>query len=336
MHRFPTFSAQLCLLIAACFPSQSNATSQTNDQQVVADQPIGSEWNSSHAQHVLGLPGARARETGTLTITANALSFTGKTSQSIVRLQSIFAVGSGNERVELWGMKGTLLRMAMPNGAGLFAATFMHHRVDMFTVEFTDQSGGYHAAVFFLPANEAARAVQIIAAAPKSHRKPASNACSSGPVQLASVRVPVPAWSDTKIPAAYRALLYEHLVDGLRATGGVDRVYRDGEIDDRGCPQFTVQLSVTGFKAGNQVVRASTGPVGFFVGTTQMTFDARITNARGQEVVRDQIKATVRGESESTKVAESVARKVVKEFAALEKQRVRDSEAATRSATASR
>lgn len=330
MRRFPNGSILLSLLITACFPVSSKAISPGTDPQAEASRSVAAGWSSSHVQYVLGLPEAKSRETGTLRIDQSVLTFTGKDSQSAIQLQSIAAVGAGHERVELWGMKGRLLRMAMPNGAGLFAATFMHHQVDMLTVEYADQNGGYHAAVFFLPANEAARAAQIIAAAPIGHREPASNVCGGGSLEWASVRVPVPTWSDTRIPAAYRALVYERLIERLRETGGIHRVYRDGEVDERGgCPEFTVQLSVTGFKAGNQIVRASTGPVGFFVDTTQMVFDVRILNERGQGVVLDQIKATVRGESESTKVAESVAKKVVKEFAESQEQTAHFSEGGT-------
>ena len=275
--------------------------------------PVVSEWTSTHAQHVFGLPGARAKESGTLTINGSDLTFAGKTSRSTIRLQSVYAVGAGNERVELWGMKGRLLRMAIPNGGGLFAATFMHHRVDMFTVEFGDQNGGYHAAVFFLPANEAERALQTLTTAPIAHYEPADTACNGGPVKLSTIRIPLPAWNDADVPAAYRALVYERLIERMRQSPGIGRVYRDGEP---GCPQYTVQLSATGFKAGSQIARASTGPVGMFVGTTQMGFAVSLLDARGQELDRDQVKATIRGESESINVSQTVAKKVAKELIA--------------------
>ena len=56
-----------------------------------------------------------------------------------------------------------------------------------------------------------------------------------------------------------------------------------------------------------------------FVATTQMVIEVKITNANHKEIFRDHLKATVRGESESTKVAESIAKKVVKQFAASQR-----------------
>src|SRR5438105_7963660 len=174
MHPLPKPTCFFCLLLTALLyiPWQLLAEAPAG----ASIQPVVAEWSSSAAQHVYGLTGAKAKENGTLKITASGLSFAGKTSNATIRLDSIVAVGAGDERVELWGMKGRILRAAIPNGGGLVAATFMHHRVDMLTVEFSDSRGGYHAAVFYLPANEAQRAVETLATAPVSHRERASNA----------------------------------------------------------------------------------------------------------------------------------------------------------------
>jgi hypothetical protein len=110
--------------------------------------------------------------------------------------------------------------------------------------------------------------------------------------------------------------VYERLVDGLGKSKGIDHVYRDGESGAyEGCPQYTIELTFTGFKQGSQVGRASMGPVGMFVGTTQMAVDVKITDAEGEVKFHDQTKATVRGESESINVAGSVAKKLAKQFA---------------------
>jgi hypothetical protein len=321
MHRGPRRFVPSLLLIGILSVSAHGQIAQS--QPALVQSPI-SQWRSPHAQSVVGLPNVKANETGALEVSTNSLTFSGKSSEATIPLQSVFAVSAGNERVELWGMKGTLLRMAMPNGAGLFAATFMHHRVDMLTVEYGGQDGGYHAAVFFLPAKEAARAAQAIAAAPIAHREPQSEECSSATVEPGSVFVPLPVWTDQQVPAAYRGLLYEQVVARLQKQAGVTRVYRDGQRNDGpACPQLTVDITVTGFKPGNQVVRAATGPAGFFVGTTQMAFDVAVKQADGGTVLRDQVRATVRGETENTKVADSVAKRVAKVYAASEVQTAR-------------
>jgi hypothetical protein len=63
-----------------------------------------------------------------------------------------------------------------------------------------------------------------------------------------------------------------------------------------------------------------------FVGTTQMSLQVNITDTTGQLNVSNQLKATVRGESESKNVADNVAKTIAKRYAAetnkFEKTRV--------------
>jgi hypothetical protein len=219
-------------------------------------------------------------------------------------------------------MKGRLMRMAVPYGGGAAFATFMHHQRDMLTVEFVDSRGGYHGSVFFLPGNEAEEALRVIkpsAVAPHSvdahdvSRAP----CALAAVKANSILVKRPEFGQTDLPAAYRVLVYEHVIERLRKVPGIE-VYRDG---DEKCSQYTMQLSMTAFKPGSQVKRASMGPVGLFVGTTQMTVNLEVTDAKGTTVLRDPIDATQRGESESMNVIDTIAKQVVKKWTREQKTR---------------
>lgn len=311
------------------FPSSVLADSAPVAGQTDPSQTV--EWTSRGAQHVFGLPDAKAKDKGTLTLTAAGLSFTGKASRSMIPRQSVIAVSAGNQRVELWGVKGQILRAVIPDGGGVAAAAVMHHRVDMLTVEFVDGRGGYHGAVFFLPANEATHALEVFSRTPIVPRDPQSNSCQHNGAWPNSVLLAAPNWNQAEVPAAYRALVYERLIDGLRQVKGVGRVYRDGENNaQQGCPQYTIQLSISGFKEGNQVKRATMGPVGFFVGTTQMKFDTTVTDASGNVSMREQIAASARGETESTNVATSIAKKLAKQYSAMLK---RTGDSTTASAT---
>lgn len=279
-------------------------------------------WTTRDAQHVYGLPEAKPNEKGTLALSATDLTFTGKTGNLAILRKDLIAVSVGNQRVEMWGMKGRLLRMAIPDGGGLAAAAFMHHRVSVLTVEFSDSKGGYHGAVFYLQSADADRAIHAFAETSSVPREAKSNACQFAAAYPRSLLVQAPVSELTDLPAAYRVLVYEHLIDRLRKARGVERVFRDGESSgDHLCPQFTLGLSVSGFKQGSQVERAVMGPVGLFMGTTQMTFDMNVTGLSGAMNVREQVKATVRGESESMSVAGSVAKKIAKQYSAALKSK---------------
>ena len=177
-----------------------------------------SEWSSTHAVHVLGMPEVKAKENGTLIITPQHLTFTGKSASSTIDLRSIVALSAGNERVELWGMKGRLMRMAVPYGGGAAFATFMHHQRDMLTVEFVDSQGDYHGSVFYLPGNEAEQALRAITPSPVAYRDVPSPACSVAEVKRDSILVKQLTSGQTDFPVAYRVLVYEHIIDRLRQT----------------------------------------------------------------------------------------------------------------------
>ncbi|HWW96838.1 MAG TPA: hypothetical protein VNY74_04040 [Edaphobacter sp.] len=309
---FLSLHAFICCLPHTAFAAVARQIDSGNNQTVT--------WQSTSVQHAYGLPDTKKNAKGTLIVNPDGLTFTTKSSSSALPHRSIVAVSAGNQRVELWGMKGRLLRMAIPDGGGIAAAGVMHHRVDMLTVEFNDSRGGYHGAVFYLPANEAERALQSFAQMPPVSREAVNTVCQGGPVKPGSVLVSAPTWDQVEVPAAYRALVYEHLIDRLQHVQGIGHVYRDGESNtETGCPQYTVHIAIAGFAQGSQVKRAVMGPVGMFVGTTQMTFDAAFTDASGRWNTHEQVKATVRGESESINVADSVAKTIAKHYASAKK-----------------
>jgi hypothetical protein len=311
-------SAPLVLILHSLF-CMPNPLSAANIQAPPEDRTAPSAtavWQSTKVEHVYGLPDIRHNKKGTLTLSADALTFTGKSGNASILRSAVTAVSAGNQRVEVWGIGGRILRMTIPDGGGLAAAAVMHHRVDMLTVEFNDSRGGNRAAVFFLPASEADHVLQNFALTPMPPRKVSDAVCQNAPIEPKSVLVPAPNWDRAQVPAAYRALAYEHLIDRLQSAKDVGHVYRDGEGDGEGaCPQYTVHISVTAFKEGSSVKRAMLGPAGMFVGTTQMTFDVSFTDASGKLKVSEQIKATMRGESESTNIADQVAKNVAKHYA---------------------
>jgi hypothetical protein len=308
----------LCLIVFTFSGAPAQAgPSVTSRGGIVAGPP---EWSSTHAVHLLGMPDVKAKENGTLVITPQQLRFTGKSSSSTIDLPSIVALSAGNERVELWGMKGRLMRMAVPYGGGASFATFMHHQRDILTVEFVDSQGAYHGSVFYLPGNEAEQALRTITPSPIAHHYGSNPPCEAASIEPHSILVKQLTSDQSDFPVAYRVLVYEHIIDRLRqATGNV--VHRDGVTDGRGeCSQYTMRLSTTAFKPGSQVKRASMGPAGFFVGVTQITLNLEITDAKGTTVTREQIKASQRGESESMNVIDKIAQQVVKKWAKQQKQ----------------
>jgi len=316
----------LALHLGLFVPSHAPAATLQVSQPIP---PSAAIWQSAKAEHVYGFPELKPHNKGTLSFSLDSVTFSGKTGTTSIDRKDVTAVSSGNQKVEIWGMKGRILRAAMPNGSGVAGAMFMKHRVDMLTVEYRDRHGAIHGAVFFLPAHQADQALQSFTQMPVPLRPeavpdfPNRAELTTAPncqdsVEARSVLVVAPSWEHTEVPAAYRALVYEHVVDRLRLTQGAGRVYRDGEDSGQKlCPQYTIHISIVVFKPGSQVKRAVLGPVGFFVGTTQMTFDTTLTDTSGSVNLHTQVKGKTRGETENTNVADGVAKKIAKQYASV-------------------
>ena len=293
-------------------------TPQTRPAATIEGSPATS-WSSTHAVHVMGMPDARPKESGTLTITPHRLTFSGKSSTSTIPFPSIVALSAGDERVELWGIKGRLMRMAIPDGGGVALASVMHRKRDLLTVEFVDSQGGYHGSIFYLRGGEAVQALHSITLQPGARREIQAASCSSENVRPYSVEIkPLTANTvvgSSDLPPAYRVLLYERILDRMHKLPETE-VHRDGVAEGpAACAQYTMRFTVSAFKAGSQVKRASLGPVGMFVGVTQITLRLEVSDTHGVVIFSDQVKASQRGESESINVIDSLAKHVAKSWA---------------------
>lgn len=105
-------------------------------------------------------------------------------------------------------------------------------------------------------------------------------------------------------------LLYEQLVTELQKTYS-GTILRMGDRA-AGCPAETLHVSVGAFKKGNEKLRSSTGPVGFFVGGTSVAFSARLIDHTGSVILEKNLKSSKHGDSDSLSVARDVAQSVSK------------------------
>jgi len=69
-------------------------------------------------------------------------------------------------------------------------------------------------------------------------------------------------------------------------------------------------MTVDAFHKGDAVTRALIGPVGLFVGATKVQYYVSVTDGHGAAVMDEEMKATVRGESESLSLGDRVAKAV--------------------------
>ncbi len=288
----------------------------------------GSDWTDSKVEFIDGLQGVKPHGKGTLTLDGQGLAFTGKAASTSIAAGAITAVSVCKQRVELGGTGGRIARMLVPDGGGIVIATFAHHRIGMLTVDFTDPQGGMHSAVFFLGATQAGEALAHFARLPRAMQPVAAPDCRSARTEAGALLVAEPDWQGVAVPAVYQGLTYERLVERFGRAKGVTHVYREGQDLPAGvCPQYVLRMSITGFKQGSSIERAMLGPVGLFVGTTQMRFNAHLTDRTGAMDMNKPVKSTVRGEEESTDVARKTATTLEKRFEKALKKQARETAA---------
>jgi hypothetical protein len=111
------------------------------------------------------------------------------------------------------------------------------------------------------------------------------------------------------VPDEYKVLLYEQLLLRIREEDTFLSIYRDGDDSAAAaCPEYGFTLTIGAFKKGNEALRASTGPVGFFVGTTSVKFHSVVQDRNSRKLLDKNFKVSKRGDSESLEIADKIAK----------------------------
>src|SRR5580704_11032401 len=140
--RTPMTSAFLTVLLSLCAAS-------IGQNQSEAQSPV--PGSAIHVTQVLGFEGAKHNATGELKIQGGVMQFQhdGSTAAQVSTssIQDIF-VEDGDKQVG--GTAMTLGKTAAPFGGGRVVSLFAHKKYDFLTVEYLDNRGGFHGAIFQL------------------------------------------------------------------------------------------------------------------------------------------------------------------------------------------
>jgi hypothetical protein len=137
-HGLPFLTVLLSLSAASIGQNQSEAQSPVPGAAI-------------HVTQVLGFEGAKHNATGELKIQDSVMQFQhdGITAAqvSISSIQDIFVE---DEDKQVGGTAMTLGKTAAPFGGGRVVSLFAHKKYDFLTVEYLDNNGGFHGAIFQL------------------------------------------------------------------------------------------------------------------------------------------------------------------------------------------
>ena len=135
-------SACLTFLLSLCVGSIGQTQSE-------AQSPVPGP--AIHVTHVLGFEGTRHNATGELRIQSHAVQFQRDGSATVqVNISSIQDIFVEDEDKQVGGTTMTLVKTAAPYGGGRVVSLFAHKKYDFLTVEYLDNNGGFHGAIFQL------------------------------------------------------------------------------------------------------------------------------------------------------------------------------------------
>ena len=111
--------------------------------------PSDAQGTAVHVTHLLGFEDVRTNTKGQLRIQGDALQFQrdGSTAAQ-VNISSIQDISLGTEDKQIGGVPMTLGKAAVPFEGGRAISLFSHKKYDTLTVEYLDNNGGFHGAIF--------------------------------------------------------------------------------------------------------------------------------------------------------------------------------------------
>ena len=138
----------LAVLICCSLAVPAQTTTHTED--------TGSVF-SIRATHLLGFEDAKSDCSGTLAIRHDLLQFQqNDETPAQVKIGSVRNVALGEESKQVGGLPMTLGKAAAPFGSGRVISLVAHKKYDTLTLQYVDDAGGIHGAIFQLQKGQAA------------------------------------------------------------------------------------------------------------------------------------------------------------------------------------
>jgi hypothetical protein len=299
--------------IVAAFTACSAFTSAGVAQQTISPNQEPRSVPVSGVVHIAGLTEVKPDVKGSLRITSNAVIFSNDAIKATIPRARILNVFVGDQRTEPWGTTGKIARKVIPYGGGAALGAMTNGQVDLLTIESRDDDEGYHGVVFAVPFQKAARLRDELLATLTPPVVHSALPCSEGGSNAGSVLLAPIAVSGTELPDEYRILLYEQLYKQLKLRNQADTFMRTGDLSaGPGCNALTLRVTVEGFRKGNRALRASTGPLGLFLGTTSLSFNINLQDRKEKTIFDAQMRKSNRGDSDSLGIADGIAKSVAR------------------------
>jgi hypothetical protein len=151
--------------------------------------------------------------------------------------------------------------------------------------------------------------VLLLAAAGLAHAQNAAQTATKAKQSASAIQIAMVEAGDVQIPAEFRYVVYERLVERVRASGVFQKVYRMGDHTADAVPDLVVlHTKVDTFKEGSQTKRELVT----VVGATKVDVTASVTARDGRSLMNQQITGRVRFFGENLGVTNDLAKRITK------------------------
>ena len=100
---------------------------------------------------LMGLENIKRNSRGMLTIQNDSMQFTSGQAVAKVPVKSIDDIFSGAEMTQSGGTVGVITKVALPYGGGRALSLLLRSKIDILTLTYRDDTGGFHGVILALP-----------------------------------------------------------------------------------------------------------------------------------------------------------------------------------------
>jgi hypothetical protein len=266
---------------------------------------------SVHVTHVLGFEGVRRNASGDLSIQDNDLRFQRNGNPATqVSVTSIRNISLGEQDKQVGGVPMMLGKAALPYSGGRVVSLFSHKKYDSLTIEYRDNSGGLHGAIFRLAKGQA----ETFKTALIAHGAHITGSEDPAPVQSTreepmaaqkwNVQVERVDPGATTLDPSFSDAIYENLLRELPKSKQFKDVFRSGDRNANDVSGVLVlKTLVERYSPGSETRRAVTT----ITGATKVKVHIQLLTRDGQVLLERSIGGNVRFMGENLSATNKVA-----------------------------
>jgi hypothetical protein len=119
---------------------------------------------------LMGLENIKRNSRGTLTVQNDSMQFTAGQTVAKVPVKSIDDIFSGAEMTQSGGTVGVITKVALPYGGGRALSLLLRSKIDVLTLTYRDDNGGFHGVILTLPKGQGEQVrAQLVAGGAHAH-----------------------------------------------------------------------------------------------------------------------------------------------------------------------